>query len=162
MLVGLTFSFGTVSAQVTGRRILVDGVYYDWLTDGNVAVAKLYSVQNVYIRDSLSGLGTVTRVGPRAAAFLSLTETVQLPRGITYIGDSAFAFCSSLRTLKVNSLIPPTLGVNVFSHTDIKNCTLIVPRGSLEAYKEADTWGQFGTIVDTSGEKAARKGRKNK
>ena len=68
-------------------------------------------------------------------------------KGIDSIADRAFSGCSSLTSVTCEAVELPRLGYYVFWFVPVANATLHVPECSLEAYKEADQWKNFGTIV---------------
>lgn len=56
----------------------------------------------------------------------------------------------SLKHMTVKAITPPVLGSYAFYKTDVANCTLTVPSESIEAYKAAGQWNEFGTIAQVS------------
>nr|MCR5534004.1 leucine-rich repeat protein [Bacteroidaceae bacterium] len=80
-----------------------------------------------------------------------------LGEDVTYIGNSAFAGCKQLVSLTCKAQKVPTLGTFVFaggggtwyhnSNVPLSEATLYVPASSLEAYRNADQWKEFGTIL---------------
>lgn len=75
-----------------------------------------------------------------------LTEIV-IPASVKTIGDNAFSQCSSLKTVTSQIVDPSTVtvGNNAFAYYSID---LIVPVGSVSAYKAAEPWKQFREILD--------------
>ena len=61
--------------------------------------------------------------------------------------DYTFRDCTSLRTLTCYAEVPPTVGKKAFDEVPRSEATLYVPASSVEAYKEADEWKEFGTIL---------------
>ena len=76
----------------------------------------------------------------------SLT-TVTLGSGVTSIGNSIFANSENLKDVYCLAVDVPQTNSSTFSDTPIENMTLHVPAASLEAYKAADPWSKFGTIL---------------
>ena len=76
-----------------------------------------------------------------------------IPNSVTSIGGYAFAYCCGL--VKITSLaeIPPVCGFKVFNGVNKTNCELIVPEGSVAAYKQAEVWNEFSNIRGFVGEK---------
>ena len=81
---------------------------------------------------------------------LSLSS-VNIGKTVTNIGDSAFYYCVRLRSVTDYAIVPQTIDANVFLEVDLSACTLSVPTESLEAYKAADVWKEFGTIKAIEG-----------
>ena len=76
----------------------------------------------------------------------SLTS-ITIPNSVTSIGSSAFSGCSSLITVICEAVEVPELGSYVFSNTPITEATLYVPEQSLDDYKAAYQWKDFGSIL---------------
>ncbi|MBQ7494277.1 MAG: C10 family peptidase [Bacteroidaceae bacterium] len=76
--------------------------------------------------------------------------SIAMPEYCTYIGENNFKGCTALKTVSIAVEDPLTinLGGGVFDDVDVKHATLIVPRGSREAYAKADVWKDFGTIIE--------------
>ena len=81
-----------------------------------------------------------------------LTE-LTLPNSVTSIGGYAFAYCSGLSKITSLAEIPPVCGYGVFDGVNKTNCELIVPKGSVAAYKQAYGWNGFSNIRGFVGEK---------
>lgn len=75
---------------------------------------------------------------------------INIPEYVNTIGQSCFYGCSALREVTVESPDPATisLGTNVFGGVPLAQCTLYVPYGSKALYQVADTWKNFGNIVE--------------
>ncbi len=96
---------------------------------------------------------SVTSIGDNAFSGCTGLTSVIIGSGVTGIGSNAFANCSSLCDVYCYAEDLP--GVNImspgatFSGTPVKNVTLHVPAGSIEAYKTTRPWSRifFGSIV---------------
>ena len=75
-----------------------------------------------------------------------LTE-ITIPNSVTHIWFETFKGCSSLTEVINESVIPQVIQADVFSHVDLSACTLRVPEVSLNAYRTAEGWKDFGNIV---------------
>ena len=112
----------------------------------------------------------VTSIGNFAFSGCSGLTSLTIPSGVTSIGKSAFLGCSGLTSLTIPSSVTsisdrafygcrgltsiyacmekiPTLGSNVFTGCDAKNCILYVPTGTYDDYLVSD-FGYFENIVD--------------
>ncbi len=81
---------------------------------------------------------------------LTLTSIV-IPKSVTTIGNYAFR-CRGLTSITAYNPIPVNLVneygyITVFEEVDCANCTLYVPAESVELYKVAEGWKEFGTIL---------------
>lgn len=73
--------------------------------------------------------------------------SVSLPATLKSIGSDAFDDNKSLKTITCLAPVPPTCGSSgVFYHVDKEQCKLLVPEGSIDAYKAADVWKDFFNI----------------
>ena len=76
-------------------------------------------------------------------------ETLIIGNGLKNTGMYAFSI-AGLKTVVCMAVTPPALGGNAFYDTKTKNAILYVPDESVNAYKEADQWEDFGTIKPLS------------
>lgn len=90
---------------------------------------------------------SVTRIEEYAFSLCSSLDTVFIGSGVTFIGDRAFSGCSSLKKVTCEAKQLPQIGYYIFWFVPVANATLYVPESAYEAYKEADQWKSFGTIV---------------
>ena len=91
------------------------------------------------------------------SAFEECTQlnSVTIPYYVTFIGANAFAECTSLTEVICLAPTPPIAGVyanpsaksEIFMDVDVSNATLYVRAESVEAYKTADQWKEFGQIL---------------
>ena len=89
----------------------------------------------------------MTSIGEYAFKNCTKLENLTLPAKLTTIGDFAFAY-SGLKTLTVNMTTPININANVFIGVNLSKCTLYVPKGCKDAYKNADVWKKFGHILE--------------
>ena len=111
----------------------------------------------------------VTTIGDGAFSDCSSLTSVTIPNSVTTIGDWAFCGCISLMNFTFGSrlqsigreafsgcvnithisskaVVPPTCGINALKDIKKWNCKLIVPKNSLDAYKQAYQWKNFSLI----------------
>ena len=91
---------------------------------------------------------SVTQIGSMAFTGCSSLTSIVIPQGVTEIGESAFD-SYGLTTVVVKRMEPVPISEWTFSNYD--NATLYVPKGSRDAYKEAENWKLFSRIVELSG-----------
>ena len=88
----------------------------------------------------------VTSIGDSAFGGCSGLTELTLSNSVTSIGGYAFAYCSGLAKIASLAGIPPMCGRKVFDGVNKTNCELIVPEGSVAAYKQAYGWNGFSNI----------------
>ena len=143
---------------ITGKGEMIDYSYYY-----NRAPWYGYDIKRIIIGDG------ITAIGSSAFAYCSELTSVTIPNSVTKIGESAFAGCRSLKILTFGSglqsigreafsnctnitqisseaVVPPTCGINALNGINKSKCKLIVPKNSLDAYKQADQWKDFSLI----------------
>ncbi len=123
-----------------------------------------------------SGLTTITignsvkSIGERAFQGCTGLTSITIPNSVTSIGESAFYKCTGLTSITIGNSVTsignwaferctgltdlycyaekvPTAGYYVFLDAPVSSATLHVPATSVDAYKAADQWKDFGTIV---------------
>lgn len=57
----------------------------------------------------------------------------------------AFGNCQSIKEIYCSAIVPPTIKENTFL-TVSSNCTIYVPKNSVQAYQETDYWKFFSDI----------------
>ena len=90
-------------------------------------------------------------------AFYNCTNLskILLPPALQTIGCGAFANCTSLKEVTCLATVPPTREEmlpnaptdEIFYGVDVANIPLYVPAESIELYKNADQWKDFGQIL---------------
>ena len=76
-----------------------------------------------------------------------ITDIV-LPASVQNIGWDSFYGCRNLKTFTNLSATPQNLRSSDFYYEIYETCTLQVPKGSKEAYKQAENWKRFKNIVE--------------
>lgn len=89
----------------------------------------------------------VTKIG--SYAFYDSNELVSIiiPSHVTNVGDSAFYNCISMTDIYCYEEQVPETGKDVFVSSNYTNATLHVPAASLDAYRNAEHWKDFGNII---------------
>lgn len=82
-----------------------------------------------------------------SGAFYECTNllTATIGSGVTSLEMEAFAGCVGLTSIICEAETPPSLGIDVFNNVN-KTIPLHVPAESVEAYRVADGWSDFGNI----------------
>ncbi len=121
------------------------------------------SLTNINLPDSLATLNVGAFRG------CSSLESIIIPNSVTIIYQGTFANCSSLKNIVIGKLVnsiqtlafqnctaietfellcttPPSLNANAFNGAKIGR--IIVPKGTLEAYKVAQYWSIYADIME--------------
>ena len=89
---------------------------------------------------------SVTTIGIGAFSGCTNLQKVNIGNSVKTIGRYAFDNCTSITQISSEAVVPPTCGLDVFANINKSNCKLIVPKNSLDAYKQADQWKDFFLI----------------
>jgi len=73
-------------------------------------------------------------------------KNVSFGKGLESIGANAFIGCGNVKQITSEAAMPPRCFGNVFEEINTKECKLIVPKNSVDAYKKADGWKEFFLI----------------
>ena len=90
---------------------------------------------------------SVTSIGDNSFSACTGLTSVVIGNDVTSIGDYAFSSCSGLLDIYCYAEQIPTTGLDVFKETPISQATLHVPAASVNSYKAAEQWEDFGSIV---------------
>lgn len=140
----LVCSIGIYAAEVNGVRITTSEkdasgkeITYDFLFKSNPKLTYLNSYDGT----------TLTSIGRYAFSYNVNATFLELPETLSSVDDHAFENCRSLTEITCDAVTPPSCGGGeVFGSVNWKNCKLIVPEGSIDAYKSAFVWKNFFNI----------------
>lgn len=90
---------------------------------------------------------SVTTIVSEAFEECSNLSSVVLGNSVTSIEEQAFRLCSKLEDFYSYAEQVPECHWSSFSGSNRKHATLHVPAASLEAYRNAEPWKNFGSIV---------------
>ena len=135
----------------------------DYSVPYNSAPWRYFGVKRIIVGDS------VTTIGEYAFSNCSSLTSVTIPNSVTTIKEYAFSDCRNLKNLTFGSglqsigreafsgcinitqisseaVVPPTCRIKALNGINKSECKLIVPKNSLDAYKQADQWKYFSLI----------------
>ena len=91
-------------------------------------------------------IAKVNDIGDDAFSRCSNLQKVYIGDSVKTIGEYAFNNCTSITQISSESVVPPTCESGVFDGINKSKCKLIVPKNSLDAYKQAYQWEDFSLI----------------
>lgn len=75
--------------------------------------------------------------------YTTTLSSITIGNTVKTISGEAFADCTSLQSIIIEAVTPPTIGYNTFSNTN--DCQIYVPSGSVNAYKAA--WSDYASRI---------------
>lgn len=92
-----------------------------------------------------------TMIIPQGTSYIDLSafswcsnlKYLSIGENATNIGTYAFAWCENLKTILNHAPIPQIIGEDVFQGLKRSSCTLYVPSGSIDLYKNSKIWEDF-------------------
>ncbi len=142
---------------------------------GNAVFSDCCSLTSISLSDKISTIGdytfsnctslasfvipsTVTSIGNYAFARCEGISSIVIPHSVKSVGSLAFSGCVNLRDVYCYSGIVPSTGKDAFKDSNVEFATLHVYSTSIEAYKEADQWRNFGSIISFTSDEVSVKG----
>ena len=113
-------------------------------TIGQSAFSGCSSLTSVIIPNS------VTTIGIEAFSGCTNLQKVYIGNSVKTIGEFAFNNCTSVTQISSEAVVPPTCVFDVFAKINKSKCKLIVPKNSLDAYKQAPQWRDFLLIEEST------------
>jgi len=95
---------------------------------------------------------SVTSIGISAFSFCTGLTSVTIGSGVTSIDSEAFYYCTGLTSVTCHAQNVPSTDSDVFYDVPQSTATLYVSKESIDAYKSASPWKDFGTIRAIIGE----------
>ena len=91
---------------------------------------------------------SVTKIESYAFQNCESMEEINIPSGVTSMGESIFAGCSHLLEVYTDIVNPFVINSNNFDNETYQNATLYIPTGTLQAYSTTESWKRFLHISD--------------
>jgi len=112
----------------------------------SVTTIREYTFDNCSSLTSVTIPNSVTTIGGWAFSGCGSLTSVTIPNSVTTIGGWAFGICTNITQISSEAVVPPTCESGVFFYVNTSKCKLIVPKNSLDAYKQAYQWKDFSLI----------------
>lgn len=98
------------------------------------------------LQDTLTIPSSVIQIKEKAFINCEKINAVILPNGLEEIKEGAFENCRSLYYVQCLNPEPPILNGSSFNGVEKNECALVVPEGSVDAYRNAEGWKEFKRI----------------
>ncbi|MBF1483326.1 MAG: leucine-rich repeat domain-containing protein [Prevotella pallens] len=112
----------------------------------SVTKIAYYAFANCSALTSVTIPNSVTKIGESAFAGCRSLKILTFGSGLQSIGREAFSNCTNITQISSEAVVPPTCGINALNGINKSKCKLIVPKNSLDAYKQAYQWEDFSLI----------------
>lgn len=86
---------------------------------------------------------SVTSIGKRAFFGCDGLTSITIPESVISIGASAFSSCFGLQSIICYAKETPEVKEDTFEFISVSRRTLLVPRESVQKYKDHPVWGKF-------------------
>jgi len=151
------------SGYFTPNSVVDENIEYKyWSGTGLIAYSAKDDTRDLYIKGTVivdDVERPVTAIGEGAFEDNTMLEEISIPATITLFGARAFAGCINLKAIYLYIRIPVDItsskartrgdGVSaVFEGVNTETCTLYVPAGSGDSYRNAEGWKEFKNIVE--------------
>lgn len=95
------------------------------------------NLQEVVIGDGVETIGNYAFSGCSSLKSFAFGSKVHT------IGEEAFSDCTAMTSLTSHNPVPPTCGTQALDDINKWDCTLYVPKASIDTYKAAPQWKEF-------------------
>lgn len=114
----------------------------DLLSIGEGAFQSCTSLTSLVIPSKVNTVVQQTFYGCQAL------KEITLPKALTLVGAYAFYGCKALENVTIYAETPPSCQTFPFYQVPVARCTLTVPYGTSEDYRNAIEWKNFANIVE--------------
>ena len=137
-----------------GTRLIANGAFAgSSLTTITIPNTVTYIGVSAFRYSALTSViipNSVTIIRGYAFHHCTSLKSVTIPNSVTKIQRDAFRDCSTLTTVICEAVQVPECQQNIFYNMPLSEAILYVPEESIEGYKSAIYWKDFGTILPIS------------
>ena len=112
-------------------------------TNNNVTYIGKYEFYNCKNLKDVCLSDSIKTIGDYAFSGNSSLLTFEVGAGVCEIGSNAFSDCTGLLAFISHAITPAHVAQGALDDINKMECTLHVPVGSKDAYKQADQWKEF-------------------
>lgn len=118
---------------------------------GVIKIKLSDKIKSITTTDSYPGLIRVDfpdylyTIGGSCLAWSTSLQEIRLGYSIQSIDSNAFFGCTNLSKVYIKTTTPPAVGISIFGNTPLQK--IIVPKGSIYAYKTADGWKNWADRI---------------
>lgn len=94
---------------------------------------------------------SITSIGQGAFEQCRSLPSITIPGSVTKIRSVAFFDCVKLSLVKMLPTTPPTITSDIFTNTPV-DLQIVVPKGTLDAYKSATNWAALADKIEEAAE----------
>lgn len=147
---------GTTGAYVIkdGTRLIANGAFAgSSLTTITIPNTVTYIGVSAFRYSALTSMiipNSVTIIRGYAFHHCTSLKSVTIPNSVTKIQRDAFRDCPALTTVICEAVQVPECQQNIFYNMPLSEAILYVPEESIDEYKSAVYWKDFGTILPIS------------
>lgn len=99
---------------------------------------------------SLTLPNTLKLIDKYAFGYNESLKEIDLPASLLMMNAFAFNGCNGIEKIRVHALTPQAYDWQAFTNETYRDAFLIVPVGTVEAYREAKSWRNFKKISDVT------------
>jgi hypothetical protein len=130
----------------TATNTLIAGCHNTIIPNSVTSIGD-YAFYGCFGLSSIMLPNSVTSIEDYAFAGCFNLSSITIPNSITSIGEGAFSGGPPVITIICEAIKVPALESYVFYDRDLTEATLYVPAQSLDDYKAAEQWKEFGKIL---------------
>ena len=113
----------------------------------SVTEIRAWTFQDCYSLTSITIPNSITKIEDFAFMDCDDLTSITIPENVIKIGNVAFYGCELLSNVYCKGIIPPKLGIDVFSNT-ASGLKIYVPNASVATYKVSSGWQYYADYIE--------------
>ena len=140
----VSLEIGNCATSIGNSALYGSSMLTSCTIPNTITVIGNYAFEANSLLASVNVPNSVASIGINAFYACTSLKTCTIGSGVTSIGEAAFRDCSRMTRFIIKAVQPPTLGANAFANT---SCPILVPSQSVNAYKSATNWSNYGSRI---------------